>query len=237
MILALFLGQFVFAETQLNNKDEYIDRDVESALEKYTSEQMLRPGAVQKSSSSIPVKNGTIQIRDDEFGYIDPQRIVPTEPLKKALQYFKANQAKILNQKYITVIDMTQHSSKKRMYVINMQTGAVVPYLVAHGKNSDKNNDGYADSFSNVDGSLMTSLGFYLTDNTYNGKYGLALKLRGQESTNSNAYARAIVMHGAAYVNPSRVGRSFGCPAVEEKYSVLLSNQLKGKSLLYIWKK
>jgi L,D-transpeptidase catalytic domain len=171
-----------------------------------------------------------------DYNYVDPQRIVPTTPLTQAINYFKANKAKIVNQKYITIVDMTQKSNKKRMYVIDMVSGSVATYFAAHGKGSDSNNDGYAEKFSNTEGSLMTSLGFYLTDVTYQGSNGLSLRLRGLQSTNSNAYSRAIVMHGADYVNPSSVGRSWGCPAIERKYVNTLIPALKGKSLLYIYK-
>jgi hypothetical protein len=172
-----------------------------------------------------------------EYNYIDPLHIVPTEPLTQALRYFKSNKPSILNQSYITIADMTQKSSKKRLFLVNMKTGSVNTFLVAHGKNSDLNDDGYADAFSNQQGSNMTSLGFYLTGETYSGKHGLSLKLYGLQSTNSNAYARAVVMHGADYVNPSHTGRSFGCPAIEMKYISTLIPALKGKSLLYIYKK
>ncbi len=171
-----------------------------------------------------------------EYNYIDPQHIVPTEPLTQSLKYFKANKASIMNQKYLAIVDMTQKSNKKRMYVIDMASGSVSTYLAAHGKNSDANNDGFAEKFSNTEGSLMTSLGFYLTDVTYQGSNGLSLRLRGLQSTNSNAYSRAIVMHGADYVNSSSVGRSWGCPAIERKYVNTLIPALKGKSLLYIYK-
>lgn len=179
----------------------------------------------------------TPEVADSEYGHLDPKRIVPTTPLTQALTYFKANKAKIKNQNYITIFDASQKSSKKRLYVINMKTGAVGTYLVAHGKGSDTNNDGYAEKFSNTPGSNMSSLGFYLTGVTYNGSHGLSLRLHGLQSTNSNAYSRAIVMHGADYVNPTHTGRSWGCPAVEMKYRSTLFPILKGSSLLYIYKK
>lgn len=190
---------------------------------------------VQKGTPVVAYKDLPSDI--SEYNYLDPQRIVPTEPLTQAVRYFKKFKSNIANQSYITVIDMTQHSSKKRMYVINMKTGSVSTFLTAHGKNSDRDNNGYADAFSNQDGSLMTSLGFYLTGVTYSGSHGLSLRLHGLESTNSNAYSRAIVMHGADYVNPGYVGRSFGCPAIENKYVNTLIPALKNKSLLYIYKK
>lgn len=190
-----------------------------------------------ETQTATEAPSEAVQAADvSDYNYLDPQHIVPTTPLANAVKYFKANKASIANQKYMTIIDMTQKSNKKRMYVIDMKTGAVATYFAAHGKGSDSNNDGYAEKFSNTEGSLMTSLGFYLTDVPYQGSNGLSLRLRGQQSTNSNAYARAIVMHGADYVNPSSVGRSWGCPAIERKYVNTLIPALKGKSLLYIYK-
>ena len=171
-----------------------------------------------------------------EYNYVDPQRLVPTTPLAQALRYFKVNKSMITNQRYMTIVDMTQKSNKKRMYVIDMVNGSVSTYLASHGKNSDSNNDGYAEKFSNTEGSLMSSLGFYLTDQTYHGRHGLSLRLRGLQSTNRNAYSRAVVMHGADYVNPSGVGRSWGCPAIERRYVNTLFPALKNKSLLYVYK-
>ena len=195
----------------------------------------LKVTSVQTESKNI-ISN---KLADDisEYNYLDPQHIVPTEPLTQAVRFYKSYKAYILNRNYIAIADMTQHSSKKRLYVINMTTGLVNTYLVAHGKNSDKNDDGYPEAFSNQEGSNMTSLGFYLTDATYIGKHGLSLRLLGLQSTNNNALKRAVVMHGADYVNPSHTGRSFGCPAIENKYIKTLIPALKGRSLLYIYKK
>jgi L,D-transpeptidase catalytic domain len=208
----------------------------EAQLEETTTEAATLVGEPETQTSNEDVLEVKLEDSLSEYNYVDPQHIVPTTPLSQALKYFKANKAAILNQKYITIIDMTQKSNKKRMYVIDMKSGVATAYLAAHGKNSDKNNDGYADTFSNTEGSLMSSLGFYLTGVTYQGSNGLSLRLHGLQSTNSNAYRRAIVVHGADYVNPSSVGRSWGCPAIERKYVNTLMPALKGKSLLYVYK-
>lgn len=190
--------------------------------------------SVQSHSASVRENQPVVM---SQYDHLDPQHIVPTTPLANAVKYFDQHKSKIHNQRYITVIDMSQHSSHKRMYVINMQTGAVATYLAAHGRNSDPNDTGYATKFSNENGSRMTSLGFYLTGSRYSGSHGTSMYLQGLESTNNNAMERAIVMHGADYVNPSHTGRSWGCPAVEPRYIAGLVNQLEDGSLLYIWKK
>ncbi len=171
------------------------------------------------------------------YDHLDPQGLVPTTMLKNAVTYFDANKSRIKNQSYMTLIDMSQNSSHKRLYLVNMKTGAVQTFLVAHGSGSDTDNDGVATKFSNLDGSRMTSLGFYLTGSRYEGKNGLSMHLNGQDKTNSNAYSRAIVMHGADYVNSSHTGRSWGCPAVEPRYISSFVDRLENGSLMYIWKK
>jgi hypothetical protein len=109
---------------------------------------------------------------------------------------------------------------------------------VAHGKNS-----GYvmAERFSNKPESLQSSLGFYVTKNTYTGKHGLSLKLDGQErGFNNNAEARAVVVHGAEYIGDQRagsgyMGRSFGCPAVPQHQASKVINYIKNGTCLFIY--
>ena len=110
--------------------------------------------------------------------------------------------------------------------------------VVSHGKNSGEN---YATSFSNEVGSYKSSLGFYLTGNTYQGRNGYSLLLDGLEKgINDRARERAIVVHGAAYANPSvcksgRLGRSFGCPALPQALTKPIINTIKGgKRTLYL---
>ena len=171
---------------------------------------------------------------EEKYSHIDQDKVVPTALLKKTLAYYDANQSKIRNKNYIIVIDFKQHNSKKRFYLINMNTGDVERYLTAHGKNSDADHDGYATTFSNSANSLMSSLGFYVTAETYYGENGYSLRLDGLSSTNSNARSRAIVIHGASYVTPgSLIGRSYGCPALEEQYNADVIDTIKGGSLIY----
>ena len=88
--------------------------------------------------------------------------------------------------------------------------------------------------FSNTPGSEMSSRGFYLTAETYQGSNGLSLVLDGLSTTNSNARSRAIVIHGAEYVSPgSLIGRSWGCPALDMRYYIEVINQIKGGVLIY----
>lgn len=140
----------------------------------------------------------------------------------------------------LTLVDFSKPSTEERFYVFDMRHKKLLfSSLVSHGKNSGGN---YATSFSNENGSLKSSLGFFLTENTYQGKNGYSLVLNGLEKgINDRAKERAIVIHGAAYSNPSviassgRLGRSFGCPALPQAVSKPIINTIKGGSLLFIY--
>ena len=143
------------------------------------------------------------------------------------------------NQKYLTVIDFSQSSRKKRFYLIDVENQQLVMNtFVSHGKNSGVD---MATRFSNVIGSEQSSLGFYVTKGTYSGKHGLSLKLSGKDKGfNHNAEARAIVVHGADYVNAGRVnsgymGRSQGCPALAMKDYAKVINYIKDGSVMFIY--
>lgn len=123
------------------------------------------------------------------------------------------------SKQLLTVVDFELPSTEKRLWVLDLDKKEVKFHtLVAHGHNSGEN---VATNFSNQNESNMSSLGFYVTRNEYVGKHGRSLKLDGvDEGYNTNAMARAVVMHGADYVSDDfikqygRLGRSLGCPAL-----------------------
>lgn len=169
-----------------------------------------------------------------DYSHLDPDQIVPKKMLNEALAFYDQNQSLISNKRFIGLIDFRQHNSRERFYIIDMESGRVETYLTAHGKNSDPDFDGYATTFSNTPDSLMSSLGFYLTAETYYGKHNYSLRLDGLSATNSNARERAIVIHSADYVGPgNKIGRSFGCPAIEVRTHKQLIDQIKEGVLLY----
>ena len=147
---------------------------------------------------------------------------------------------KITNDRIISIVDFSQPSNKKRLFVIDLDKIKVVfNTYVAHGVNSGKE---YADQFSNRPESNQSSLGFYETMDTYNGKNGYSLHLAGLEKgINDNADNRAIVMHGAEYVceeliqSQGYIGRSWGCPAVPEKLHKPIINKIKNGTCLFIY--
>lgn len=171
---------------------------------------------------------------EDRNSFLDPDHEVPRTLLNKALTYYDNNLTKIKNREVLGIIDFKEHNSKERFYIIDMVSGKVDKYLVAHGKNSDPDFDGYATIFSNTINSEMSSQGFYLTAETYEGSHGHSLALDGLSSTNSNARKRSIVIHPADYVSPgSKIGRSWGCPALEPRYSYEIIERIKNGALIY----
>ncbi|MGB3625951.1 MAG: murein L,D-transpeptidase catalytic domain family protein [Henriciella sp.] len=142
---------------------------------------------------------------------------------------------KVKNDDVMIVIDYARHSSEPRFFLIDMETMEADAFLVSHGRNSDKDHDGIADAFSNISGSKMSSLGSYVTAETYYGKHGLSLRLDGLDKENSAARERAIVIHGADYVTPTRakMGRSWGCPALERPIAEKLIPEIANGVLIY----
>jgi hypothetical protein len=118
------------------------------------------------------------------------------------------------------IADFGRPSSEPRFHFANLENGTVRSFLVAHGKGSDPEHDGWLKHFSNVPGSEATSRGSYLTCEWYNGKYGTSVRLQGLDNDNSLALDRAIVLHPAWYVDPAmiskwgKIGRSEGCFAM-----------------------
>lgn len=139
----------------------------------------------------------------------------------------------------LTVIDFSKSSREKRMYIIDVDAEKVLHHTyVAHGKNSGLD---MATKFSNKPESLQSSLGFYVTKQTYFGKHGLSLRLEGKDKGfNCKAEARAVVLHGADYIGKHRVksgynGRSFGCPAVPRAESQKIIKWIKDGTCLFIF--
>ncbi|MDR2937133.1 MAG: murein L,D-transpeptidase catalytic domain family protein [Rikenellaceae bacterium] len=151
------------------------------------------------------------------------------------------NTIKGIRKEILTLIDFSKPSSEDRFFVFDLHSRKMLyRSMVAHGKNSG---DVYATSFSNANGSNKSSLGFFLTDETYrSGRTGYSLKLTGLErGINDRALARGIVVHGADYCNPAfvaragRLGRSLGCPALPEAVNRDVIDVIKDGSLLFIY--
>ncbi len=147
---------------------------------------------------------------------------------------------KLSNDSVISIVDFTLSSSRKRLFVIDIKNYKMLfNTYVAHGRNSG---DEYATQFSNDMQSNESSLGFYVTGNTYKGEHGFSLRLQGEENgINDNAYSRSIVMHCAGYVSEKiiqmkgYIGRSLGCPALPQKIYKPVINKIKNGSCLFLY--
>lgn len=146
----------------------------------------------------------------------------------------------ISRNNYLTICDFSQSSGQKRLYIIDVCNNKLLfNTYVAHGRNSGGE---YAIHFSNKPESLQSSLGFYITSNTYIGEHGLSLRINGVDpGFNDKALMRSIVIHGAAYVDAARakagifMGRSYGCPAVPKKESTNIITTIKNGTCMFIY--
>ena len=159
---------------------------------------------------------------------------------KAILGFNKIKKSRNIGKDFLTIVDYSLPSTAKRLWIIDAKENKIVMNsLVAHGKNSGEN---YATSFSNKNESNKSSLGFFITGETYNGKHGLSLRLDGLErGVNDGARNRSIVMHAADYVSEAfakthhRLGLSHGCPALPPALNAKIIATIKGKSCLFIY--
>lgn len=161
--------------------------------------------------------------------------------LRLSLKAFAHAYEQGIDQKEIlTVIDYSKPSTSKRLWVFDLKHNKeLMNALVAHGKNSGSL---YAHNFSNINGSKATSIGVFVTAETYVGGHGVSLRMKGLEhGVNDNAYKRHIVFHGAPYMTKSfvknygRGGLSWGCPAVAPGKIKPLVDMIKGNTLVFAY--
>lgn len=140
----------------------------------------------------------------------------------------------------LAVIDFSRPSSERRLWIFDLhEQRLLLEDLVAHGQ---KSGDNHATRFSNLLGSHQSSIGLFRTAESYSGKHGYSLRMDGLEpGVNDLARERAIVIHGADYVDPSwiarhgRIGRSQGCPAVRPEVAKMVVDSLKGGQFMFSW--
>jgi len=218
-LLAFILAVFNKINANDSNFKIPIHKKVLKSIEKETSEINLIYSAAKLSYVGLPLNTFALAMKG--FTKLRNQNLINADSI-------------------ITIIDFEKSSSQKRLYVVDLKTKSVLfQTLVAHGKNSGKE---YARSFSNEESSYKSSLGFYITRNTYEGSNGFSLRLEGTENgINNNAMERAIVMHGADYASESTIyqlgflGRSWGCPALPESLNKPIINKIKDGNMLFIY--
>jgi hypothetical protein len=148
--------------------------------------------------------------------------------------------SRIISSETIGIVDFAAPSRAARFHIVHLPSGRSQALLVAHGRGSDPSHSGWLERFSNAPGSAASSAGAYVTGETYEGKHGHSRRLIGLDPQNSNAEARAIVIHSAWYVGPDMVrttgklGRSEGCLAVAPADLDLVLTRLGAGSLIYV---
>jgi hypothetical protein len=137
------------------------------------------------------------------------------------------------------IVDFSLASRDPRFHLVDLASGQVESFRVAHGRGSDPDHSGFVEMFSNRPGSEATSNGTYTTGDYYHGKYGLSMKVHGLDWTNNNAENRAIVIHNAWYAEPEmigihgKLGRSEGCFAFSRADQWRVMSKLAGGRMIY----
>jgi hypothetical protein len=148
---------------------------------------------------------------------LDPDGLIRPEILERAVAAMEARGHEGHATGTLVVVDYSLHSSKERLFVIDLETGAVTAFRTAHGLGSDPDHDGYLDTFSGKSGSQASPEGAFRLAEEYTGKHGESYRLDGLDTTNKTSRDRAIVIHAAWYAEPAflrqhgKLGRSNGC--------------------------
>lgn len=207
-----------------------------------TSTSEINTRTVAKTVSTV--KSGSLM--EEKIGLYDSLGLSTLGLSRQAFEYALTgysqllNEGKIVKNNILSILDFSLPSGKKRLFVLDLEAGQLVfNTYAAHGRNSGSD---MATQFSNQANSFKSSLGFYVTGETYNGKHGESLRLNGEEEgINDNALARGIVMHSAAYADESIVnqqgyiGRSQGCPALPQNIARNVINTIKDGSCLFLY--
>ena len=200
-------------------------------LSSAASSQVL-PGLVQATPSAPPLPRYPIQPQAlTAPGGINPQLFARA---KAAL-----DQHRIAARDWMAVVDFSLPSSERRFHVVDLRSGEVESFHVAHGSGSDPRHCGQLERFSNEFGSYATSNGAYTTGEYYHGKYGLSMKTHGRDWSNNNAEPRAIVIHNAWYAEPNvlaahgKLGRSQGCFAFSRDDQWQVMRKIAGGRMIY----
>lgn len=195
---------------------------------------------ITNTTLAEPTAEEKINLLYEEFAAVNenmPSQVSFTYALTG---YKKLESQDKIQNKLLTIVDFSLPSTEKRMWILDMESNDILYHTyVSHGQNTGGN---MATKFSNTPNSLQSSLGFYVTAETYYGKNGLSLFIDGMEKEfNSKARERYVVIHGADYAREEsierlgRLGRSYGCPAVPTEVSIEIINKIKEGSAFFIY--
>jgi hypothetical protein len=201
------------------------------------------------SSSAASSGLAPLTLSLDANGYPIPpappaRPIVPATPAGIDPQLFAKAKAALDTHRVgprdtMAVVDFSKPSSEPRFHLVDLMSGNVASFRVAHGRGSDPDHSGFVERFSNDFGSYASSNGAYTTGDYYDGKYGLSMKVRGLDWSNYNAEPRAIVIHNAWYAEDDmisihgKLGRSEGCFAMSRENQYKVMRKLAGGRMIY----
>lgn len=172
----------------------------------------------------------------------DPDGRIRAEILDRALAAMETHAPKDADTGKLVVVDYSLHSSRERLFVIHLETGSVSAYRAAHGMGTDRDHDGYLDSFSSLPGSQASSEGTFRFSEEYTGRHGQSFRLDGLEETNATARERAIVIHAASYAEPAflsrhgKLGRSNGCIVFSKDDLARFRGEVPEGTLIFVGK-
>ena len=234
-VLLLALSLMVLPSFSINTRNVGVDRPAEVAtpMGAVTAEAQA-VGVAPRRAKAAPGSFDWDSWDDDAIGTVDKK--VFKMALGAARCAVKSGVTS--DPKTLTVIDYSKPSTATRFWVFDLNKRELLyEELVAHGQGSGEN---LATMFSNEADTHRTSIGLFVTQDTYVGRNGYSLRLNGLDrGFNDRARARAIVMHGAPYVSASfakaqgRLGRSWGCPALSEAVARNVIDTVKGGSLVF----
>lgn len=205
-----------------------------------------RAGARMPSLSNVPLPAPLPadlpqpRLVDFELTVIDPGHQIRPEALRAAMAALNLHKDRIEKRDRIYVVDFQAHSSRQRLFEVDIATGEVRAFRTAHGKGSDPEHTGFARQFSNTPDSYASSVGAYVTAGMAMGeKHGPNVLLEGLERTNNEARDREIIVHSADYceidylIQWGKLGRSYGCFSVSRADLMTLRPAMDGGRLLY----
>jgi hypothetical protein len=213
-------------------------------FDKSSAKNIAHPNII--ASTEITSANGAFSPDNDSLAdLIDLRYKIALDRLKfQASSLKEYARSHHFNTDYCFLVDMSLPSGKKRFFVYNMKKDSLeYSSMVAHGYGSAPRFANEPLQFSNVPNSAMTSLGKYKIGYSYFGAFGLAYKLYGLDSSNSNAFERAIVLHSYTSVPesetyPNLICESAGCPMVNSSFLATLGKYIKASPkpiLLWIY--
>ncbi|MDP1736632.1 MAG: murein L,D-transpeptidase catalytic domain family protein [Caulobacter sp.] len=171
---------------------------------------------------------------------LDPKGLIRRPLMHAALDALKRHKDRVPHEDRIYIVDFQQHSSRPRLFRLDLVTGEATAFRTAHGRGSDPSHTGFAQRFSNTPNSNASSVGAYVTAGASAGaKHGPNVLLDGLELTNSQARDRAIIVHAADYCEPAyvaqhgKLGRSYGCFSLSRTDLVALRPEMDAGRLLF----